>query len=1371
MRVFGSHTRRRVARLASVAMVLAGLAVFGAPTASAAGGPCDPPVNKIACENDSHVDQETDQWQVQAYDDSIVGYADDISYAPGNTVKFKVKTTATQYQLNIYRLGYYHGKGARLMQSIDRTGAATQPACQVDTYNATTNPNGTGMVDCGNWNTTFTWTVPTTATSGLYYAVLHREYSDGSIGESEIVFVVRDDSSHADIMFQTSDETWQAYNTFGNPTSQTDTTPKGQSLYSGEGPGNGGSSYKVSYNRPILGGNNENFIFNAEYPMLKFLESNGYDMSYTTDVDTARRGNLIQNHKVFMPVGHDEYWSNEQRSNVEAARAAGVNLAFVTGNDIFWKTRWETSPADPLHTSWRTVVCYKETKPGQVDPNQTTWTGTWRDPRMSPPKDGGKPENALLGNLFTVNGVRTDRLSVPAAYGKLRLWRNSGIQNMNPGDIKNFQPGTLGYEWNSVEDNGFQPAGVAQLSHTTVAMTDPNQGLYVLQNYGDVYGTGTKTHALTLYRYQPSGALVFGAGTVQWSWGLENDHLDANGTPTADKAMQQATVNLLADMDNVQPRTLRTDLGLTAAVMTTDATAPVPTFGTTQSPVVGTPYTFSGSVTDLGGRVAGVEVSVDGTTWHPANWGPESSTWTYTFTPAHSGAVTLSVRAVDDSANLSNAVTRNVTVVPRQCPCGIFPDSAVPQTPSANDTSALEVGVKFNASSDGYIRGVRFYKGTGNTGTHTGSLWSSTGTLLATGTFTNETASGWQTLSFPTPVAITANTTYVASYHTSTGHYAGDSGYFTNSATGLEPLTAPQSTAASPNGMYKLGTSGFPDRSFGDTNYWVDVVYGFDPGPDTRAPQVVGTNPIPGGGSVGLNAAPSISFDEAIAPGSLQFTSTGPGGAAVAGTASLSSDGKTATFTPSQAWAAGTTYTMSVRASDAAGNSIPNPPYTWTFKTGSPRPAVCPCTVWDDFATPVQASSDDPSAIEVGTKVRFDQRGSVLGVRFYKGSGNTGTHTGSLWSSTGTRLATGTFSGESAGGWQTLTFSTPVTVQSGTTYVVSYYAPNGDYAVSGGYFNGVGADYGALHALASGVDGSNGVYRYGSGGGFPTSSYGNSNYWVDVIFQGGANGDSTPPTVTGTTPAANATGVSLTAPLTATFNEPIDLTGTQFTLADPGGAKLAGTATLSTDKKTVTFTPTARLVAGTVYTASVKATDVNGNVMPTATTWSFTANATQTCPCSLFSSATVPTVPAENDGGSYEMGVRFSTSADGLVTGVRFYKGTGNTGTHTGTLWTNTGVQLATGTFTGETATGWQTLTFATPVAVQAGQTYVASYTVPNGHYSADAGYFQRTAVTSNPLSAPLTGTGSANGVYRVGAGFPEQSYLGGNYWVDVVFS
>lgn len=120
-------------------------------------------------------------------------------------------------------------------------------------------------------------------------------------------------------------------------------------------------------------------------------------------------------------VGHDEYWSNEQRNNVEAARAAGVHLAFFTANEVFWKTRWEPS-IDGSNTAMRTLVCYKETKTSQVDPT-STWTGTWRDARFSPPSDGGRPENALLGNIFTVNGKRVDSLMVPAAYGKMRLWR------------------------------------------------------------------------------------------------------------------------------------------------------------------------------------------------------------------------------------------------------------------------------------------------------------------------------------------------------------------------------------------------------------------------------------------------------------------------------------------------------------------------------------------------------------------------------------------------------------------------------------------------------------------------------------------------------------------------------------------------------------------------------------------------------------------------------------------------------------------------------------------------------------------------------------------------------------------------------------
>jgi hypothetical protein len=114
-------------------------------------------------------------------------------------------------------------------------------------------------------------------------------------------------------------------------------------------------------------------------------------------------------------------------------------------------------------------------------------------------------------------------------------------------------------------------------------------------------------------------------------------------------------------------------------------------------------------------------------------------------------------------------------------------------------------------------------------------------------------------------------------------------------------------------------------------------------------------------------------------------------------------------------------------------------------------------------------------------------------MRFYKSAANVGTHTGTLWSSTGTQLATGTFTGETASGWQTLTFTTPVSVTAGSVYTASYFDPQGHYSVSSNYFT---ADVvnGPLTAPSTG----NGVYVYGSGGVAPTSSFGASNYWVDV---------------------------------------------------------------------------------------------------------------------------------------------------------------------------------------------------------------------------------------------------------------------------------
>src|SRR5262249_40711931 len=168
-------------------------------------------------------------------------------------------------------------------------------------------------------------------------------------------------------------------------------------------------------------------------PMLRWLERNGYDVTYFTGVDSDRYGSLIGRHNVFLSVGHDEYWSRAQRDNVEAARDAGVNLAFFSGNESHWKVRWENS-IDGADAGYRTLVCYKETYGDVRDPlaDAGIWTGTWRDPRFSPPADGARPASALSGTSGYVNGMRFDAIAVPAAYQSLRFWRNTDIASLAP---------------------------------------------------------------------------------------------------------------------------------------------------------------------------------------------------------------------------------------------------------------------------------------------------------------------------------------------------------------------------------------------------------------------------------------------------------------------------------------------------------------------------------------------------------------------------------------------------------------------------------------------------------------------------------------------------------------------------------------------------------------------------------------------------------------------------------------------------------------------------------------------------------------------------------------------------------------------------
>jgi len=1295
-------------------------------------------VNPIPCENQLP-GTDPSVWDTpngDAGSPNLQGFATDISVNAGQTISFKINSgNSNSYSIDIYRMGYYQGLGARKVASISPSVSLpqSQPACLTDT--------STGLIDCGNWAVSASWNVPSGAVSGIYFARLAASTSV----VSQIVFVVRNDASHSDILLRTDDTTWVAYNDYG-----------GNNVYYGSTGSSNGRAYKVSYNRPFnlrsegAGYGTSNFVFYGEYPMVRWLESNGYDVSYSTAVDLVRFPNLPKNHKILLTAGHDEYWSNEMRAATQGARDAGVNLANFTGNEDFWKTRWESS-LDSSHTANRTLVTYKETLDNKVlDPQDPpTWTGTWRDPRFSPPADGGKPENQLGGTIFTVNRGSTTPV-LTAQYARMRFWRNTAVAGLSGSQTVALGSQTIGYEWDEDLDNGFRPAGQIDLSSTTATVPE-----HIL-DYGSTYGQATATHHLTLYR-AASGALVFAAGTVQWAWGLDVNHdiQPDTGPANPDLNMQQATLNLLADM-GVQPTTMQG--GLVAATASSDHTPPTSTItspGGGATETSGTAVTITGTASDTGGGVvAGVEVSTDsGATWHPATG---TTSWSYSWTPGPTGSFKIMSRATDDSANAETpSAGVAVTVNPRQCPCSLFSSSAAPA--GSGDTSSVELGTKFTADQGGYINAIKFFKPASDTGTHVASLWTSTGGLIAQGTFANETSSGWQTFTFPSPVPVSANTVYIASYHAPSGGYPATPGFFTQ-PDDMWPLHGPSGS----NGVFAYASSSvFPNQTFNATNYWVDVVYNSN-FVGVGAPGVTSATPVSGSTGAPLGSPVVANFNEAVVASSIKFTLQDPTGSSVAGTVAWNGTTNSASFTPSAALAQGTKFTATVSgATDSAGNAM-TAPYSWSFTT-----MTCPCTIFSSSATPATPTANDGSAIEVGVKFQADVSGYVRGVRFYKGSGNTGTHVGSLWSSTGQLMAQATFTNETASGWQEVDFLDPVAVTAGTTYVASYHSSGGGYAVSSfGLQSSV--DNSPLHALASGSSGGNGLYLYAGTSTFPTQTYNAANYWVDVSFNTIAQ-NTTPPSLTAQSPAPGATGVQWNTAVTATFNKAVQQSTIVFTLKDASNTAVPATLSYNTTTRVATLQPNALLAQNTTFTASVSgATDSFGNVM-TPVSWTFT---TSGCPCSVFASTATPQTASSNDNSAIEVGMKFRTDVAGTITGARFYKGSQNTGTHTAHLWSSSGQLLATATFTGESASGWQQVTFSTPVQITANTTYVISYHTDVGFYSSSGGFFNGASADAWPLHGLANGTDGSNGVYVYGASaFPTNSFNSTNYWVDVVFT
>lgn len=491
---------------------------------SAAQDVCANPTNAVVAENCL---SGTGEWRLNLQTTEIEIYASTDSINVGNTLDFFVDTTAPTVDIFFFRMGYYGGLGGRLVHVASDVTGVNQPDCA--------RAEDTGLRTCSHWQVSYSLPIAEDWVSGVYLAQVNS--ADGQ-QQNETVFVVRQDDRLSEMLYQMSLSTFMAYNNYG-----------GKSTYywnSGICETVAGSprAVKVSLNRPFNASMEDaNYFFRAEYAMVRWLEQQGYDVTYSTSMDTHRAGkanatNHILKHKAFLSVGHDEYWSQEMRDAITAARDVGVHLAFFSANTGFWKVRFEPDPLTNEPDS--VMVTYKTTESSIPDPSGIH-TGTWRDP------DGAnQPENALLGSMYIGDN---DRLYFPLRVDSLHssdsIYRHTGLQNLPPNSYVDVGEHIFGWEWDAVIDNGLTPPDLKIIAETPVyGLLLQDAGNYRNANIGQAVAHTTRYVA-------PSGAMVFSSGTIQWSWGL-----GARGTAAfnPDPIISQITYNLFADM-GVQPGT------------------------------------------------------------------------------------------------------------------------------------------------------------------------------------------------------------------------------------------------------------------------------------------------------------------------------------------------------------------------------------------------------------------------------------------------------------------------------------------------------------------------------------------------------------------------------------------------------------------------------------------------------------------------------------------------------------------------------------------------------------------------------------------------------------------------------------------------
>ncbi len=476
---------------AALALIISFSAAAGPTPASAS--------NVIQLENAKTVEQGvTQQWQLTHYaaQREIEGYASATSINRGESINFHVSTVDPTYTLTVYRAGWYGGNGGRQLHGPIQLNGVKQPTCPVV-------DEATSLIEC-NWSVSYSLNVPATpadaAAAGYWASGVYLVKLTGSSGkQSYIAFDVRDDGRPSAILFQNAVTSYQAYNGWG-----------GKSLYPYNS-SSGKRAYKVSFNRPYDKG--AGGFMHYELKALRFLEREGYDVSYATDIDNHVSGAQLltpARHKLFMIAGHDEYWTRQMRDNVETARNQGVNLAFFGANSAYWQIRLDPSSAGQINGSQpnRTIVAYKDKA---LDPYATTdpaqLTVKFRDPQIN------RPEASLIGGMYDYDPVDTD-----IVIADCLTWVCAGTQ-LKPGGVLR---GLLGHEADGL--NAASPPGTAIIAASPYAAD--NQ---------------TRFAHMTYYEHG-SGAQVFNSGTMFWAYGLD----DCGVRPTLVNAdAQQMTRNIL----------------------------------------------------------------------------------------------------------------------------------------------------------------------------------------------------------------------------------------------------------------------------------------------------------------------------------------------------------------------------------------------------------------------------------------------------------------------------------------------------------------------------------------------------------------------------------------------------------------------------------------------------------------------------------------------------------------------------------------------------------------------------------------------------------------------------------------------------------